>query len=54
MQAKEREEYLQSRDDDLESSRVPYSDPTRLLVTVVEGEGGGGGGGGGGGRIKKS
>ena len=41
-------------DDELEFSRVPYSDPKqsgRLLVTVIEAEGGRGGwwGGGGGG-----
>ena len=37
-------------DDELEFSRVPYSDPKqsgRLLVTVIEAEGGWGGGGGG-------
>ena len=42
-------------DDELEFSRVPYSDPKqsgRLLVTVIEAEGGGGGGGwGGGGQL---
>ena len=39
-------------DDELEFSRVPYSDPKqsgRLLVTVIEAEGGRGGGWGGGG-----
>ena len=35
------------RNDELEFSRVPYSDPKHLLVTVIEAGGGGGGGGGG-------
>ena len=37
--AKQREEYLQSRDDELEFSRVPYMIPNKsghLLVTVIE------------------
>ena len=41
-------------DDELEFSRVPYSDPKqsgRLLVTVIEAEGGRGGGWGGGGAL---
>ena len=45
--AKQRAEYLQSRDDELEFSRVPYRIPNksgRLLVTVFEAGGGGGGG----------
>ena len=42
--AKQLEEYLQSRDDELEFSCVPYSDPNKnghLLVMVIEGGGGG-------------
>ena len=48
--AKQRKEYLQSRDDELEFSRVPRTvipnKSGRLLVMVIEAGGGGGGGGG--------
>ena len=35
--AKQREEYFQSRDDELEFSRVPYSDPKQKRASARDG-----------------